>query len=219
MYYLYILPGLILALAAQAWISISFGKNSKLSSGSNMTGKEAAERIKSGESLPVDIEVKGEPLSDHFDPSKDIVSISKASLEDSVASIAVVAHEFGHVQQKFSNSLLFNVRTGLVPVVNVGSRLGYILIIVGLILNILDLAQIGLILFALTTLFAFITLPIEIDASRRAMKFVKKYNLISESRRGGAKSVLGAAATTYIAALLTSLLNILYYASLIRRRD
>ncbi|MDX9739200.1 MAG: zinc metallopeptidase, partial [Candidatus Dojkabacteria bacterium] len=206
-------------LIAQAWISISFKKYSNLSSGSNITGEQAARIIKEGEGYSVDIIVQGESLSDHFDPSKNIVSISKASLEDSVASVAVVAHEFGHVQQKYNNLFLFNLRTALVPIVNIGSRLGYILIIVGLILNILGLAEIGLILFALTTVFALVTLPIEIDASKRAFKFIRKYNLIQESRIGGAKSILSAAATTYIAALLTSLLNVLYYASLIRRRS
>lgn len=218
-YFIYILPGLVLALIAQIWISSAFNKNSKLSTGSNTTGQQAAQMIKEGENFPVDIVIQGEKLSDHFDPIKDTVSLSKASLEDSVASVAVVAHEFGHVQQKFTNSLLFNIRTGLVPIVNIGSRLGYILIIAGLILNILGLAQVGLILFALTTVFALVTLPIEIDASKRAFKLIRKYNLISESRISGAKSVLYAAATTYIAALLTSLLNVLYYASLIRRRD
>lgn len=218
-YFIYILPGLVLALIAQIWISSAFSKNSKLSTGSNTTGQQAAQMIKEGENFPVDIVIQGEKLSDHFDPTKDTVSLSKASLEDSVASVAVVAHEFGHVQQKYTNSLLFNIRTGLVPIVNIGSRLGYILIIAGLILNILGLAQIGLILFALTTVFALVTLPIEIDASKRAFKLIRKYNLISESRISEAKSVLYAAATTYIAALLTSLLNVLYYASLIRRRD
>lgn len=219
MYFIYILPGFVLALIAQIWISSAFSKNSKLSTGSNITGQQAAQIIKEGENFSVDIVIQGEKLSDHFDPTKDTVSISTASLEDSVASVAVVAHEFGHVQQKFTNSLLFSIRTGLVPIVNIGSRLGYILIIAGLILNILGLAEIGLILFALTTVFALITLPIEIDASKRAFKLIRKYNLISESRIGGAKSVLNAAAMTYIAALLTSLLNVLYYASLIRRRD
>ena len=218
MYFIYILPGFILAVIAQIWISSAFNKYSKLSSGSNMTGQEVAQRIKEGERFPVDIVIQGEKLSDHFDPSKNVVSLSVASLEDSVASVAVVAHEFGHVQQKFSNSLLFNIRTGLVPVVNIGSRLGYILIILGLILNFLNLAQIGLVLFALTTVFALVTLPIEIDASKRAFQLIRKYRLIQESRIDGAKSVLSAAATTYIASLLTSLLNVLYYASLIRRR-
>ncbi len=218
-YFIYILPGLVLSIIAQIWITTSFKKYSHLSTGSNITGQQAAQIIKEGEQFPVSIKVQGDNLSDHFDPTKDMVSISTASLEDSVASVAVVAHEFGHVQQKYTNSLLFNLRTGLVPIVNIGSRLGYILIIAGLILNILGLAEIGLMLFALTTVFALVTLPIEIDASKRAFKLIRKYNLISESRIGGAKSVLSGAATTYIAALLTSLLNLLYYASLIRKRN
>lgn len=218
-YTIYILPGLILAIIAQIWITSSFKKYSKIQSGSNTTGIDAANIIKDGESFPVSITVYGESLSDHFDPSKDNVNISSNSIEDSISSIAVVAHEFGHVQQKFSKSFLFHIRTGLVPIVNIGSRLGYILIIVGLILNILGLAQIGLILFASTTVFALITVPIEIDASKRGLKLIKKYNLIQESRLDGAKSILGAAATTYIASLLTSLLNLFYYASVISRRD
>lgn len=218
-YTIYILPGLVLAIIAQIWISSSFKKYSKIQSGSNTTGIDAANIIKDGESFPVSITVYGEALSDHFDPSKNNVNISSNSIEDSISSIAVVAHEFGHVQQKFSKSFLFYIRTGLVPIVNIGSRLGYILMIVGLILNILGLAQIGLILFASTTAFALITVPIEIDASKRGLKLIKKYNLIQESRLDGAKSILGAAATTYIASLLTSLLNLFYYASVISRRD
>jgi Zn-dependent membrane protease YugP len=219
LYTIYILPGLILAIAAQIWITTSFNKYSKLPSGKNITGVDAANIIKEGESFPVSISVGGEKLSDHFDPRRDIVNISQSSLQDTVSSIAVVVHEFGHVQQKFSKSHLFIVRSALVPIVNIGSRLGYILIILGLILNLLGMAQLGLILFASTTLFAFVTLRVEIDASRRAMKLIKKYDLIPESRIGGAKTVLGAAATTYLASLLTSLLNLFYYASLVLRRD
>lgn len=218
-YFIYMLPALALALIAQIWITSSFKKYSKQSPGTEYTGEQAAKIIKDGERFPVDIQIYGPALSDHFDPSKDIVTISTPALDSSVGSIAVVAHEFGHVQQKFEKSLLFNIRTGLVPIVNIGSQLGYILIIAGLILNLLGLAEIGLVLFSLTAVFALVTLPIEIDASNRALRLIKKYNLIQESRLSGAKSVLSAAATTYIASLLTSILNVLYYASLIRRRD
>jgi uncharacterized protein len=217
-YLLYIIPGLLLGIIAQIWITSSFSKYSKLSPGTNITGVEAAEIIKRGEGFPVTIQVKGDALSDHFDPKNDIVSISTAANEGSVASIAVVAHEFGHVQQKFQKSALFNIRMGLVPVVNIGSRLGYILIIAGLMLNVLGLAELGLILFASTTVFALVTLPIEIDASKKGFALVRKYNLIDENRMGGARSVLYAAGTTYLASLLTSLLTLLYYASLVRRR-
>ena len=106
----------------------------------------------------------------------------------------------------------------MVPVVNIGSSLGYMLFFVGLILNALNLAQIGLILFASTTVFALVTLPVEFDASKRGLKFIKKYNLIEADKQSGAKKVLNAAALTYVASFVTSLLNLLYYASILNNR-
>ena len=213
------LPALILAISTQLWIKISYARNSKVLPGTGITGIQAGEIIKQGEGYPVDIEIKGGALSDHFDPTRDIVSLSSASQNSSVADIAVTAHEFGHVDQKFSDSPLFKLRNGLVPIVNIGSRLGYILIIVGILFSIIQLSEIGLILFASTTVFALITVPIEIDATKRGLAFIKKYNLIQESNLSGAKSVLNAAATTYVASLLTSLLNLLYWVMRVRGRD
>jgi hypothetical protein len=106
----------------------------------------------------------------------------------------------------------------MVPVVNIGSNLGYILFFVGLILNALNLAEIGLILFASTTIFALVTLPVEFDASKRGLKFIKKYNLIEEGKQFGARKVLSAAALTYVASFVTSLLNLLYYVNLLQGR-
>lgn len=217
-YYIFITPGLILGIIAQFWITTSSKKYLKVSSGSNITGREAAEIISQNEDLPVSLVVEGGLLSDHFDPRKDVVKLSQAALYDSVTAIAVAAHEFGHVQQKFDRSPLFIVRSGLVPIVNIGSTLGYILIIAGLLLNLLGLAELGLLFFATTTVFAFVTLPVELDASKRAMNLIEKYQLIDRSRIKGARSVLNAAATTYVASLLTSFLNLLYYASLVNRR-
>ncbi len=218
-YILFMIPAFILAIAAQIWITSSYKKYSKLHPGTSFTGKDAAETINKGENFNVDIQIYGQSLGDNFDPRKNLVTLSASSLDSSVAQIAVVAHEFGHVQQKYQNSAIFNFRNGLVPVVNIGSQLGYILIIVGLILNILVIAEVGVLLFSLTAIFALITLPIEIDASKRALKLITKYNLIEGSRIDGAKSVLYAAATTYFASLVTSILNVLYYVSLINRRN
>lgn len=218
-YILFAIPAFLIALIAQIWISRSYSKYSKMLPDISLTGEQAGYKILEGEGFPVDIIVEGPSLSDHFDPTRDIVKLSTSSKNSSVADIAVTAHEFGHVQQKFSGSILFKIRNGIVPLVNIGSQLGYILIILGLILNLLQLAEIGLILFASTTLFALITLPIEIDATKRGLAFIKKYHLIDESNISGAKSVLNAAATTYIASLLTSLLNLLYFASRIKGRD
>ena len=219
LYILIAIPALILAIGTQLWIKGSYSKNSKVLPGTGITGVQAGQIIKEGEGYSVYIEIKGAALSDHFDPTRDIVSLSTASQNSSVADIAVTAHEFGHVDQKFTNSPLFKLRNGLVPIVNIGSRLGYILIILGFILSIVQISEIGLILFATTTLFALVTLPIEIDATKRGLAFIKKYKLIQEGNISGAKSVLNAAATTYIASLLTSLLNLIYWIIRVRGRD
>ncbi len=219
MYFYFALPGLILGLIAQFLISIRYNKYSKIPAESHMTGLDAAELIKDREDFPIDIATNQGKLQDNFDPRKDIVNISSDNINsNSVANIAVVAHEFGHVGQKFSSSFLFKLRTFMIPVVNIGSSLGYMLFFVGLILNALNLAQIGLILFASTTVFALVTLPVEFDASKRGLKFIKKYNLIEADKQSGAKKVLNAAALTYVASFVTSLLNLLYYASILNNR-
>jgi hypothetical protein len=218
--YLYFaLPGLILGILAQILITVRYNKYSEIDAGTNRTGLDTAKLIRDKQKYPVDIDVIQGKLKDHFDPSKNIVSISSDNInEGSVANIAVVAHEFGHVDQKFSSSILFKIRTFMVPVVNIGSNLGYILFFIGLLLNALNLAELGLILFASTTVFAFITLPIEFNASSRGLKLIEKYNLIEESRRDGAKKVLTAAALTYIAGFISSLGNLLYYSTLLSGR-
>ena len=218
-YILYAIPIFILSIISQIWIKSSYTRNSAKLPGTNLTGKDAAEIIKDRNKFPVEIIVQGPALSDHFDPSKNIVSISSESMKSSIADIAVVAHEFGHVDQKFSNSTLFKLRNGLVPVVNIGSNLGLVLIILGISLNVLGLSQLGLILFSLTTVFALITVPIERDATRKGLNFIKEYNLITDDNMSGAKSVLNAASMTYVASLFSSLMNLLYYASRVRRRD
>ena len=218
-YLYYVLPGFILAIIAQILVTIRYNKYSKVSSGSNLTGLDTAKLIRDNENFPIDINTISGKLSDNFDSRKDIVSISSDNINsDSVANIAVVAHEFGHVQQKFSASLLFKLRSFMVPVVNIGSNLGYILFFVGLLLSAFDLAELGLILFASTTIFALVTLPVEFDASKRGMKFIEKYDLIEQDKKSGARKVLNAAALTYIAGFITSFANLLYYASILNRR-
>jgi hypothetical protein len=218
-YLYYALPGFILAIIAQILVTIRYNKYSKVSSGSNLTGLDAAKLIRDNENYPVDINRIPGKLSDNFNPRKDIVNISSDNAtSNSVANIAVIAHEFGHVQQKFSASLLFRLRSIMVPVVNIGSNLGYILFFVGLFISAFGLAELGLILFASTTVFALITLPVEFDASRRGMNLIEKYNLIEKNKKSGARKVLNAAALTYIASFVTSFTNLLYYSSILNRR-
>jgi hypothetical protein len=218
-YLYYALPGFVLAIIAQILVTIRYNKYSKVSSESNLTGLDAAKLIRDNENYPVDINRIPGKLSDNFNPRKDIVNISSDNAtSNSVANIAVIAHEFGHVQQKFSASLLFRLRSIMVPVVNIGSNLGYILFFVGLFISAFGLAELGLILFASTTVFALITLPVEFDASRRGMNLIEKYNLIEKNKKSGARKVLNAAALTYIASFVTSFTNLLYYSSILNRR-
>ena len=218
-YYLFAIPGLLLALLAQFLVKSRYSKFSKVDAGSGLTGVQAAERIARMEGFDVEIKLTGGQLNDNFNPVTNVVNLSADNqTSKSVANIAVVAHEFGHVQQKADAGLLFQIRTGIVPVVNIGSKLGYGLFLIGILFAVTTLTNIGLILFSLTTVFTLITLPIEFDASRRAMKLIEKHNLISMGEMGGAKKVLGAAALTYVAALVQSLGQLLYFVSIANRR-
>ncbi|BCX13590.1 MAG: zinc metallopeptidase [Candidatus Dojkabacteria bacterium] len=216
---LFTVPGLIIALFAQLFVWFAYNKYSRVKANSNLTGAQVADLINNNENFGVDLMVSNGKLNDYFNPLTNRVNISSANaVSDSVASIAVVAHEFGHVQQKAQSSMLFRLRTLIAPSVGFGANVGYILIILGLALSIIDLAWMGVILFSLTTVFAFLTLPIEIDASRRALKLIQKYNLI-QSDLSGARIVLTAAALTYVAGLIQSLGQLLYFVFLVSSRS
>lgn len=215
----FMLPGLILALMAQLFVWIAYNKYSRVSAGSNLTGAQAADLINSQENFGVEIVVSNGKLNDFYNPLSHKVNISSANaVSNSVAAIAVVAHEFGHVEQKVNSSILFKARSMLVPAVGFGSNVGYFLIILGLALSLIDLAWMGVVLFSLTTIFTFVTLPIEFDASRRGLKIIKKHNLINTNLIG-AKLVLAAAALTYVASLVQSLGQLLYFVFLVSSRN
>jgi hypothetical protein len=209
-YWYFALPGLALAIIAQIYVKIIYGKYSNIVVEKH-TGMEVARLIKNGEQFPVEIYPIGGKLEDSFDPIKDIVNISSDNLEKgSVANIAVVAHEFGHVQQKFQKSTIFRFRMLMTGITKFTSSIGYILFVIGILLSALKVAEIGLIFFSTSTLFALITIPVEIDASKRGMKLIQKYSLLDTYDTDGAKQVLTAAACTYIAGFLSSALNLLY---------
>ncbi|MBP8979034.1 zinc metallopeptidase [Candidatus Dojkabacteria bacterium] len=219
-YWMFAIPGLLLSIFAQIYVKTTFNKYSKEDAESGKTGLDAAEEIKKGENFSVDILPNRQPLGDYFDPTQNIVAISSENMSSkSVSNIAVVAHEMGHVQQKFSASGIYNFRRTLVPITNIGTNIGYILFFIGLLITQFKLAQLGLILFSTGVLFSLITIPVELDASKRGMKFIEKYNLITEGKRGGAREVLNAAALTYFAGLVSSILNLMYYASLLNSRQ
>lgn len=221
LFFLFLAPGLILAIIAQILLKYSYNKFSKVSAKSGLTGMEAAKKINETENFGVSFITTEGKLNDYYNPVNHEVNVSSDNaVNDSIANIAVVAHEFGHVQQRETGSNLFRLRSTLVPAVSFGSGVGYVLIMIGLGIASAGLTWVGIALFSLVTIFSLVTLPIEIDASRRGMKLIEKHGLIAKEQFGGAKMVLAAAALTYFAGLLQSLGQLAYFVLLAsQRRD
>lgn len=212
LYIVFMIPGLLIGLAATIGLRLTYAYYSRKRNLNNITGLDAANMIIQKYNLPVSVQVTGGALSENYNPSNRVVSLSNdIASTPSIAAVAITAHELGHAIQHNSNFFLIAIRTAIVPVVNIGSNLGYFLIIIGLILSFADLAWLGIIIFSLTTLFTIITLPVELDASWRGLKLIRELNLIDSSNRTGSFLVLGAAAMTYLAAVVSSLGVLLYY--------
>jgi uncharacterized protein len=222
-YFIYALPALILAMIAQAWVNRAYHKYQRVGNSARVNGIEAARRMMADVGAQLRIEGTRGTLSDHYDPRNNILRLSPGvAQQPSVASLAIVAHELGHAQQDASAFALLKLRSGLVPVVNLTSWLGPVLFMAGIFLGIYDLAWVGVICFAGAAIFSLITLPVELDASRRGMAMLKRHGLLQTTdEQRGARTVLTAAAMTYVAALAQSILTLLYYGSILgggRRR-
>ncbi|MCL4880138.1 MAG: zinc metallopeptidase [Anaerolineae bacterium] len=218
------LPALLLSGLAQMMVRNAYSTWSKRANSSGLTGVDTARQLMQKYGLNVALEGTPQELGDHFDPRGQVVRFSPGvARQPSVASMAIAAHEFGHVQQYAQNSPLIAVRGFLIPAVQIGSNFSYILIIAGLLMNVLALSFLGLVLFGAAVLFSILTLPVELDASRRAMNMLDGAGLLrSQEDRSGAQAVLRAAAMTYLAAMVTSILQFAYYAMLVlggRSRD
>ena len=209
-YGLIILSLLIVSLA-QIILRSKYSKYEKIAVESGMTGREVAERIlRENEIYDVNIAKVSGTLSDNYNNSKKLVSLSEAIYDGkSIASVSVAAHECGHAIQYKTGYGPIKLRNGLVPFVNIGSYLGYIVIVISLIFSLAKLFLVGIILTALAVVFQLITLPCEFDASRRAKKELLRLGLIIEKEHAGASSMLRAAAFTYVAGLISGLLEIL----------
>ncbi|NLA79347.1 MAG: zinc metallopeptidase [Chloroflexi bacterium] len=224
-YLLFMLPGLLLSIIASIAVKSAYNKWSQIRNARNVTGLEVADYLKNQNDLNnVRLAQTQGSLSDHYDPRSKTLALSQGvANQPSVAAMAIAAHELGHAQQDKENYVPMRFRRVLVPVVNIGSNIGMILVMAGLILNLLGLATIGIILFASTTLFSLITVPVELNASRRAKVMLERSQLItSEEERKGVNKVLNAAAWTYVAGLVTSIMQLMYYVSLVsggRRRS
>jgi Zn-dependent membrane protease YugP len=214
------LPTLLLSLAAQAFVSAAYSRWSKIRNSAGVTGVQVAERIFSRTNVH-SVRLEGAPgqLSDHYDPGSGVVRLSEGiATVPSVAAMAVVAHELGHVQQHQENSVLIQMRNFLVPGVQLAPQIGYLMIFAGLFLQITGLIWAGILLFGVMVIFMLLTLPVEIDASRRGMNLLQQSGLlVAEQDTSGARQVLTAAALTYVAAAISAVLQLLYFITLANR--
>ncbi|MFP3895881.1 MAG: zinc metallopeptidase [Anaerolineales bacterium] len=223
MYYLFALPALLLGMYAQHKVRSTYSKYLEVRNRYNVTGYEAAQRLLRMQGLQ-DVQVKetGGQLSDHYNPKEKTLALSQnVARSPSLASLAIVAHEMGHAVQDQRDYMPLRLRSGLVPVVQIGSWLGPILFLGGMFFPIQNLSLIGLLLFSGTLVFSLVTLPVEFDASRRAVAMLRDGQMITREEVDGAREVLSAAALTYVAAAAQALSTILYYAFLLsgsRRR-
>jgi Zn-dependent membrane protease YugP len=227
-YLIFALPALLLAFYAQWRVRSAYSEYSRKPNNRGISGSEAARILLRSAGLDhIRVEETPGQLSDHYDPRKNVLRVSKGVAQSrSVAALGIVAHEVGHAMQDAANYGPLRVRSGLVPVVSIGSWLGPIIFLAGLFLSgftgSTTIAYIGLFLFAGTVVFALITLPVEFNASKRALNLLRSYQLADGRELQGAKKVLNAAALTYVAALAQALSTLLYYVFLLTgfsRRD
>ena len=219
MYFLFALPGLLIGIWAQVKLSHAYGKYSKVPVESGMTGAQAARRILDDAGLndmPVE-EVPGH-LSDHYDPVKRALFLSSENFSGrTVAAVGVAAHESGHALQHLHHDAMFGLRMALVPVTQFASYAWMGVIVLGMFLHIIPhFMLVAVAIFSVLTLFQLVTLPVEYDASARAKEQLFRLGLVREDERVGVNKVLDAAALTYVAALVTSVLQLLYYISAAR---
>jgi uncharacterized protein len=223
-YLCFMIPAFVLMGITSWYVRSSYQKWSQVRVSSGLSGAQAAERlISSGGLYGVKIAGTQGQLSDHYDPRDKTLYLSQSVYQaPSVAAVAVAAHELGHAQQDAEGYFPMRLRTFLVPAVNIGSNLGWILIMAGLLLRITELAWLGVLVFSAGAVFALATLPVELNASSRAKELLYTTGIIrTEEERRGVNRVLNAAALTYVAGLVTAVLQLLYFVTLVggRRRN
>lgn len=221
--YILLLPALILSIYASMKVRSTFLYYSEIPNSRRLTGREAAEIILKSIGLN-DVRIEPVPgtLTDHYDPTTKVLRLSEPVYsEPSVAALGVAAHEIGHAIQHATGYYALALRSSLVPVANIGTNLAFPLFFLGFIFGSPSLMNIGILAFSLAVLFYLITLPVEINASKRAQEVLLSLGLVTQKEAEGVRKVLNAAALTYLAAALTALLNLLRLILLanMRRRD
>lgn len=212
-YFAFMIPALIITIWAQVKMKSTFSKYNRVPVLNHLTGAQAARQILDRNGLQVvRVERVAGNLSDHYDPETNVVRLSESTYDSAtVGAVGVAAHECGHAVQKAEKYGPMALRTVSVPICNLGSMVSVPLIIIGFIINFTSLVYLGIALFSLAVLFQLITLPVEINASRRAVKTLEDNGMVTPEENQGVRKVLTAAALTYLAALLASLLQLLYY--------
>ncbi|WP_448378745.1 zinc metallopeptidase [Fervidobacterium sp.] len=218
--FIILVPALLLSLWASITVQSRFAQYSRIRSRIGMTGVELARFILDSAGLyNVSIERIHGSLTDHYDPREKVVRLSQATYSsDSIAALGVVAHEIGHAIQDAKGYAPLVIRNAIAPVAQFSSNLAWVFFIIGLVTGALGLAKFGIILFSIAVLFTIITLPVEFDASRRALQILEKNLLMPADELKGVKAVLSAAAMTYVAAMLMAVLQLIRMI-LIARRD
>lgn len=216
-YLVFMLPALLLGLWAQAKVKHTFNKYNKISNSRGMTGAQAARMVLDRNGLSyVRIEHVNGSLTDHYDPKDNVIRLSSSVYNSaSIGAVGVACHEAGHAVQHAEEYTPIRIRNAIIPVCNFGSSAGPVLILIGCLFSGsklgLSLVFFGILLYSLIAVFQLVTLPVEFDASNRALSVIRDSGMFAEADYKGAKKVLSAAAMTYVAALVTSLLQILYY--------
>ena len=226
-YLCFMVPAFLLVMIAQLYVNSAYSKWGRVAVRSGLTGAQAAQRLIGSSQLGqmgVQIERIGGKLTDHYDPRSKVLRLSQGVADTpSVASVAVAAHELGHALQDAEAYGPLRFRSALVPMVNIGSWLGWIMILAGMILGMTNLAWLGVVVFSGGAVFALATLPVELNASGRARQLLADAGIVTgEEEQSGVNSVLNAAALTYVAGLAAAIMQLLYFASMVggmRSRD
>lgn len=210
-YIILVMPAILLSLVAQIAVKSTYGRMSRIQNHSGLTGAAAAARVLSFYGINnVRIEPINGNLTDHYDPRDNVIRLSsKVFSGNSIAAVGIACHEAGHAAQHAEGYTPIKVRNAILPIANIGSSAGIWLAVIGYILGYGFLTDIGIILFSAVVIFQLVTLPIEFNASSRAMSVIKDTGMLIEEEQKGARKVLTAAAMTYVAALLVSIMSLL----------